>query len=128
MMTWVNEATAKQKVALSSLNTFLHLLSPFAPHICDELRERLGFDGYLLNGQWPGYQEQLLSEQKIDLVAQVNGKRRSNLSVNKGLTKIELENLVLNDPEVKRFIDGQQILRIVVVPDRLVNVVVKQNE
>lgn len=126
MMTWVNEATTKEKIALSSLKAFLQLLSPFAPHICEELYRRLGFEGFLLNSTWPNFNANLLFEQKIDLVAQVNGKRRGNLSVDKGLSKLELEKLVLNDPEVKRFIDGHEILRIIVVPDRLVNVVVKQ--
>lgn len=128
MMTWVNEATAKDKITLASLRSFLQLLSPFAPHISDELNQRLGFDDFLLNSRWPDYDAKMLLDQKIDLVAQVNGKRRSNLSVSKGLSKETLEKLVLSDPEVKRFIDGHEIQKIIVVPDRLVNVVVKSNE
>jgi len=128
MMTFSNLATGASTVSSSTLKTFLRLLSPFAPHIADELYQRLGGDGFLLQCEWPPYNPGLAHSEMIDLVVQVNGKRRSNLSVAKGLSKSEVERLALCDPEVKRFVDGQEILRIVVVPDRLVNVVLKKDE
>ncbi|MCA9508727.1 MAG: leucine--tRNA ligase [Myxococcales bacterium] len=125
MMTFVNVATASEKIACSTLIQFLHLLSPFAPHICDEIFSRLGQKGFLLASSWPVFNKDLLIEDAIKLVAQVNGKVRNILPISKGLSKEEVEKLVLNDSEVQRFIDGKEIVKIVVVPDRLVNVVVK---
>ena len=125
MMTLVNEATVAERVSVSTINTLLRLLSPFAPHICDELNERLGNSGYLLTSDWPLFDPKLVEDSTIDLVAQVNGKRRSNLSVPKDLPNAEIEKLVLADSEVKRFIDNHEIIRIIVVPNRLVNVVIK---
>lgn len=125
MMTFVNEATVADTVSKSSVKTLLRLLSPFAPHICDELSERLGDEEFILNAAWPQYDEKLLQRDTVDLVIQVNGKRRNNLTVAKGLAAKDLEKLVLDDEEVKRFVTGHEVVRIVIVPNRLVNVVVK---
>lgn len=125
MMTFVNEATVADSVSVSSVKTFLRLLSPFAPHICDELSERLGDTEFLLNAAWPTYDEQLLQQDTIELVVQVNGKRRNSIRVAKNLSPTEIEKLVLNDDEVKRFITGHTVSRVVIVPNRLANVVVK---
>ena len=127
MMTFVNEATARDRVNARTIQTLLHLLSPFAPHICDELNLRLGNSGYLLTSQWPSYDPNLVVDSTIELVAQVNGKRRNSLIVAKDLTKQELEKLVLADPEVQRFISNQEVVKIIVVPNRLVNIVVKSS-
>lgn len=125
MMTFVNTATAGEKIACSTLVQFLHLLSPFAPHLCDELYERLGQKGFLLEASWPVFDATLIQEDALKLVAQVNGKMRSIVPIAKGLSNEEVEKLVLADTEVQRFIEGKEIVKIVVVPDRLVNVVVK---
>jgi leucyl-tRNA synthetase len=125
MMTWVNEATGKERISRHSLEIFLQLLSPFAPHIADELSERLGLSGYLLEKKWPEFDASLLKDKIIDLVIQVNGKRRANLSIDKGTPKEAVEALVLEHPEVKRFVGDNEIARVVVIPDRLANVVTK---
>jgi leucyl-tRNA synthetase len=128
MMTFSNEATAADSISRASIETFLHLLSPFAPHICDELFERLGHKECLLAKAWPSFDAELLNNDEIDLVVQVNGKKRLNLLVKKGLTKEQLEPMVLKHPEILRFTAGHQVMRFVVVVDRLVNVVVKKDE
>jgi len=128
MMTFSNLATTAATISSKTLRIFLRLLSPFAPHIADELYQRLGGVGFLLEAEWPHHDQKLSRDDMIDLVVQVNGKRRSNLSVAKGLATSDVERLALNDPEVMRFVSGNEIMRIVVVPDRLVNVVIKKNE
>ncbi len=128
MMTFSNLATSLSSISVSTLKTFLRLLSPFAPHISDELYHRLGGQGFLLQSEWPRHNPDLVKREMVDVVVQVNGKRRSNLSAAKGLPQNEIEKLALNDREVKRFVDGNEILRVVVVPDRLVNVVIKKHE
>lgn len=125
MMTFINEATAAKSISLDTIKTFLKLLAPFAPHMCDELNARLGEKGFLLNSNWPEYDAKLSEDNSIDLVIQVNGKRRSNLGVAKGLLEQEVKDLALNDAEVQRFIAGHELVRVIVVPNRLVNIVVK---
>lgn len=125
MMTFINEATVADSISRGSVETFLRLLSPFAPHICDELYERLGNEGCLLDRDWPAFDPALVCDDQVDLVVQVNGKRRLNLAVKKGLSQKDIEPMVLNHPEIKRFTDGKVIVRIIVVVDRLVNVVIK---
>jgi leucyl-tRNA synthetase len=127
MMTFVNEATASDRISVASITTLLHLLSPFAPHICDELNERLGNSGFLLTSNWPHYDPKLIEESTIELVAQVNGKKRNSFHVAKNLSNQEVEKLVLADPEVQRFINNQEIIKIIIVPNRLANVVIKNS-
>lgn len=125
MMTFINEATAASFVSISTMRSFLKLLSPFAPHICDELNSHIGEEKFLLDSAWPEFDPKLVQDNLIDLVIQVNGKRRSNLQVAKGLDKQALEKLALDDGEVQRFIKDHELVRVVVVPDRLVNIVIK---
>lgn len=125
MMTFINEATAAPSITRASVEAFLRLLSPFAPHICDELFERLGHKECLLDKEWPVYDPALTQNNQVDLVVQVNGKRRLNLLVPKGMPGEQIKAMALGHDELKRFIDGHQIMRVIVVVDRLVNVVVK---
>lgn len=125
MMTFVNEATASETVSEETLKVFLQLLSPFAPHICDEIGERLGLTHPLLTSSWPAFDRTLAEEDEIDVVLQVSGKKRGNLSIQKGLSEEEIKNLALTHPDVVRFVDGKEIVKIIVVPNRLVNVVTK---
>lgn len=128
MMTFINEATAALNISRATVETFLRLLSPFAPHICDEIFERLGHKECLLNKEWPSFDPALAHNDQVDLVVQVNGKRRLNLLMPKGLSENELKPMILPHPELARFLDGHQIVRFIVVADRLVNVVVKKDE
>lgn len=125
MMTFVNEATAAKTVSFDTVKSFIKLLAPFAPHMCDELNSRLGEQGFLLNSDWPAFDKSLAEDNLVDLVIQVNGKRRSNLSVAKGLDQETAKKMALADGEVQRFITGLELVRVVVVPNRLVNIVVK---
>ncbi len=100
------------------------LLSPFAPHIAEEMWERLGQKKGLKAVEWPVYDPEIAAEERITLVVQVNGKLRSRLSVPADLEREELEQRALADETVKSYIDGKEIRRVVVVPGRLVNVVV----
>lgn len=125
MMTFVNVATGGEKISLANLKQFLHLLAPFAPHLCDELFERLQQKGFLLNAEWPRYDENFIKEDSIKLAVQVNGKVRSVVTISKDMSTKEIEELALKDSEVKRFIGDKEIVKVVVVPNRIVNVVVK---
>lgn len=128
MMTFVNVATAGGSISRKSLQDFLCLLSPFAPHICDELLFRLGEKGFVLNRAWPQHDPSLIASDEVDLVIQINGKRRGNITIKRGMAKQDIERLVLGSAELQKFLSGQRVIKFIVVPDRLVNVVMKNDE
>jgi leucyl-tRNA synthetase len=100
-------------------------LSPFAPHSADEIWESLGLSGFTYQQPWPQVQEEWLSEDMITIVIQVNGKTRGTMRVPTGTSRSDLERMVLEQERVRTYTQGRQIERLVVVPGRLVNVVVK---
>jgi leucyl-tRNA synthetase len=101
------------------------LLGPFAPYLAEELWEQLGRKGPVFRQPWPTYDEALAKEDAADIVLQVNGKVRGRLSVAFGTSEDELKKLALADPKVQPFIEGKQVVKVIVVPDKLVNIVVK---
>jgi leucyl-tRNA synthetase len=101
------------------------LLGPFAPYLAEELWEQLGRKGPVFRQPWPVYDEQLAKEDAADIVLQVNGKVRGRLSVPFGTSEDELKKLAVADPKVQPSIEGKQLVKVIVVPDKLVNIVVK---
>ncbi len=101
------------------------LIGPFAPYLAEELWEQLGRIGPVFRQAWPAFDETLAKEDAADVVLQVNGKVRGRLSVPFGTPQPEIERLALDDPKAKQFIDGKLVVKIIVVPDKLVNIVVR---
>ncbi len=101
------------------------LIGPFAPYLAEELWEQLGRTGPVFRQPWPAFDEALAKEDAADVVLQVNGKVRGRLSVPFGTPQAEIEKLALADPKVQPFIAGKQVVKIIVVPDKLVNIVVR---
>ncbi|MBI3616424.1 MAG: leucine--tRNA ligase [Candidatus Omnitrophica bacterium] len=107
-----------------AVEALVHLLNPFAPHMTEELWARLGHREMLAGKSWPAYEAALLEEKEVTLVVQVNGKVRSRLTVPAGSSSEDLKAKVLADPAVRKWLDGKPPKQMVVVPNRLVNVVV----
>jgi len=101
------------------------LIGPFAPYVAEELWEQLGRTGPVFRQAWPAFDEALAQEDAADVVLQVNGKVRGRLAVAFGTPPSEIEKLALADPKAQPFLDGKQVVKIVVVPDKLVNIVVR---
>ncbi len=101
------------------------LLGPFAPYTSQELWDALGQNGPVFREKWPDYDPELAKEALAEIPVQVNGKLRGHLQVAFGLAKEELERLALAHEKVKTFVQGKQVVKVVVVPDKLVNIVVK---
>ncbi len=99
------------------------LLSPIAPHFCEELWQVLGNKGSILKAGWPKFDPKMLVEENITIVIQVNGKVRSKIEVPAGITDEELKGLVLGDERVKPWLEGKPVKNIVIVPKRLVSIV-----
>ncbi|HHO81401.1 MAG TPA: leucine--tRNA ligase, partial [Bacillaceae bacterium] len=95
------------------------------PHLGEELWWRLGHDETIAYEPWPTYEKRWLEVDEVELVIQVNGKLRGRRRIPKGLSEEELREIALTHEDVRRHIEGRQIRKVVVVPDRLVNLVVE---
>ncbi len=115
---------AAWSVVRKSIETTILLLSPVVPHIADELWQMMGHDGCLLNVPWTAYDEDALKTEKKLIILQVNGKVRSRIEVAASSSEKEMETLALADEKVQRHVKGKTIKRIIVVQNKLVNVVV----
>jgi leucyl-tRNA synthetase len=107
-----------------AIETVLTLLSPFAPHIADELWADLGYEVPLLEIPWPSYREEILQKEQVTLVIQVNGKVRSKIQISQDASQEEIEQRTLEDEKIQRQLSGNPPKRIVYVPGRLINIVV----
>src|SRR5438552_2337912 len=129
MMIFVNAFTNTEIIPLSALRTFLVLLNPFAPHLASELWEKLGAKfsdarGDATEQSWPSYDGRLLIEDEVEIVVQVNGKVRDRMRVSIHATEAELKAAALASPRIKALIAGKTVRNLIVIPQKLVNVVV----
>jgi leucyl-tRNA synthetase len=106
--------------------TLLQLLHPIAPHITEEWWERLGERGLVVESSWPSFDPALATPQAVTLVVQVNGKVRGKLSMARGASESEAMTQVRADERIRSWVDGKEIVRTVFVPDRLLNLVVRE--
>ncbi len=124
MMIFTNDATSAATLPREIVGAFLRLLSPYAPHICEEVWQRLGEDELIAHADWPSWDPKLAQDETITIVVQVNGKKRDDLQVSRDTGKDELERLAMASENAQRFIDGKEPKKVIVVPGRLVNIVV----
>jgi len=108
-----------------ALCAFVLMLSPMAPHIAEEMWEMLGQKGGIWQARWPEYREDLTKEEQIEIPVQINGRLRGKILVGDGMSDDETVELALKDPRISMLLDGKQIVKTVVVPKKLVNVVVR---
>ncbi len=118
--------TEHEKAVLYELTTALvKVLAPLVPHICEELWRKLGHKDTIFHEPWPEYDEEMSKAEEVEIVLQVNGKVRSHITVLADTPKTALERLALADTRVAEWTSGKEVEKVVVVPGRLVNVVVK---
>jgi leucyl-tRNA synthetase len=123
LMVFVNEAYKTDALPYEYVEGFVQLLAPIAPHIGEELWSILGNEESLAYAPWPTYDEAALVEDEIEVVFQVNGKVRSKVNVSRDLPKDELEKAALADEAIQAQIEGKTIRKVIVVPNKLVNIV-----
>ncbi|MGO3497347.1 MAG: class I tRNA ligase family protein, partial [Staphylococcus equorum] len=104
---------------------FIKMLAPIAPHISEELWTQLGHEETITYQPWPSYDESLLVDDEIEIVVQVNGKVRAKINIPKETSKEEMEQLALDNDNVKAEIEGKDIKKVIAVPKKLVNIVAK---
>ncbi len=125
MMIFINEISKFDKLPRTFWEGFVKLLSPYAPHLCEELWQKLGHDKTIAYEAWPTFNEDFAKDDCKTIVVSVNGKVRANFQTAAGTPKESLEKLALETEGAKKFTQDKEIVKIIVVPDKLVNIVVK---
>jgi len=122
-ITAFSDKEASPEALREAVETVVRLLSPFVPHICEELWKHLGYEDSLETFGWPVWDERALVAETLLIVVQVNGKVRGKVTVPVDADKEAVEVAALADPNVARFLEGKTLRKVIVVPGRLVNVV-----
>ncbi len=108
-----------------SINILLKTLSPIAPHLCHHLWQELGNTEAIINEPWPSIDKSALNQEEVQIIVQVNGKLRTKLMLTANADKAQVETQALADEKVAKFTDGKTIIKVIVVPNKLINIVVK---
>ena len=108
-----------------SFDTLILLLSPFAPHIAEEMRSLLGHKTSIVQVEWPVFNKDLTTTEELLIIVQLNGKVRQRITVSASASQEDIKSLALNDSKIKEQTKGQEIKKVIVVPGKLVNIVVK---
>jgi leucyl-tRNA synthetase len=133
IMELVNELMAQEpldqglsaEALKSALSTLVLMLSPVSPHVCEELWAMLGHAGGLSTQKWPAFREDLTREEQLEVIVQINGRVRGKMLVESGHSDDELGERATSDPRIKELLRGKEIMKVIVIPNKLVNIVVK---
>lgn len=125
MMIFINESYKATSIPREYVEGFVKLLNPIAPHMTEEIWSVLGHEETITYEAWPTYDESKLVSDTITIIAQVNGKLRARIEVSASITKEEMQDVAMNHENVQNFIAGKEIVKIIAVPGKLVNIVVK---
>jgi leucyl-tRNA synthetase len=124
MMIYSNELAKLEAVPPSLWEPLVIMIGAYAPHLAEELWEKLGRAGSVSTAAWPVYDEALTIESEVTVVAQVNGKIRDKFAVSPETPKEDLERQALSLPGVLKWTEGRDIVKVITVPGKLVNIVV----
>ena len=125
MMVFTNHCYKAGKVSRSTAETFMQVLAPFAPHLAEELWNLYGHAASVSLSEWPKVQEEFLVENTFEYPVSFNGKLRFKLELPLDVTKEEVEKAVLAQEGAQRWIEGKTIVKLIYVPGKIINVVVK---
>lgn len=123
MMTYVNMLYKYEKVSKKYIKPLLVILNPIAPHVTEELWQKLKFEGYIYQTKWPEYDESKIVTDQIELAVQINGKVRYKINVSTNTTDEEIKQIALSDEKLKNYIQDKKISKVIVIKSRLVNIV-----
>ncbi|MEB2280857.1 leucine--tRNA ligase [Lysinibacillus xylanilyticus] len=125
MMVFINDCYKADVIPTEYAEGFVKMLAPMVPHVAEELWQILGHGETLSYAQWPTYDESKLVDDEVEIVVQVLGKVRAKIIVAKDASKEEIEKVALADDKVQEYIAGKNLVKIIVIPGKLVNIVVK---
>jgi leucyl-tRNA synthetase len=127
LMVFINESNGLHLQDLKEekeiFGKFLTILSPFAPHLAEELWREIGNKNSIFKERWPQYDPKLMKEEKVTFMVQVNGKIRAEMEVAFGISEDKAKELAISDEKVKNWITGKYIKKVIFVPNKLINIV-----
>lgn len=125
MMIFINEAIKEPVCYVRLWQPFVQILAAYAPHLAEEMWQMLGQQSSVCFAPWPSYDAALAEDKTITIGVQVNGKVRADITVEKGADKVVLEQMGLAHPKIQEFLAGRTPCKVIAVPDRIVNIIVK---
>ena len=125
MMSFLNDVSKKGSITKGEFKTFITLLNPVAPHVTEELWQMLGGEGLLSLAPWPAYDEDKTVDDEIEIVVQINGKIRDKMNVPADIDRAGLEAVAMESERIRELTEGKTIVKVIAVPGKLVNIVVK---
>ena len=125
LMTYVNYMSGLEKVPAELYLTLLKLMAPFTPHLAEEMWARMGKQSLIITESWPQGDAKLAQDDVVTIAVQVCGKMRGTIEMPKDASKEDLEKAALNVDNVKRQLEGLEVVKIIVVPNKIVNIVAK---
>lgn len=125
LMALINDIYKKGSITRGELKTYITLLNPAAPHLTEEMWVNAGFKGFLHETTWPEYDEEKTKDDTIEIVTQINGKVKDKIMIPADLSREEMEQTALSNEKIKELVHGKTIVKVICVPGKLVNIVVK---
>jgi leucyl-tRNA synthetase len=119
------EVDASPVIVKRALMILVLMLSPMVPHVAEELWEMLGIRGGIARQKWPAYREDLTREDQIEIIVQINGRVRGKILIDDSMSEDETRERALGDPRIKALLEGKTVVKVIVVPKKLVNIVLK---
>ena len=119
------EGTVNPGLFGAAIKDLIIMLAPFVPHVTEEMWEHLGYEGSVHDQNWPEYDEKALVKDPVEIVVQVNGKIKEKLDIAGGLSREEMEKTAMENEKVKGLIEGKNVVKVIAVPGKLINIVVK---
>lgn len=125
MMALINDFYAAGSVTRGEIKTFLTLLSPAAPHICEEMWESMGFSGRVYSQKWPVWDEAKTIENTVEIAVQLNGRVKATVLISLGEEKDSVREKIMSSEDIKKLIEGKEIVKEIYVPSKIYNIVVR---
>ena len=119
------EGEVNEKLYGAAVRNLIIMLAPFVPHVTEEMWEHLGFEGSVHQQSWPEYDESALVKDSVEIVVQINGKLKEKINIPGDLSREEMEKIAMEDEKVKGLTEGKNVVKVIAVPGKLLNIVVK---
>ena len=124
MMSYVNVLYKQEKVSKKYVKPLLQILNPVAPHVTEELWQRLGFEGYIFESTWPKYDESKIVSEEIEIPVQINGTVRYRINVPANADEKTIEKIATEVPALSNYLNGKEIKKVIVIKSKIVNIVI----
>ena len=124
MMSYVNVLYKQEKVSKKYVKPLLQVLNPVAPHVTEELWQKIGFEGYIFESKWPEHDESKITLDVVEIPVQINGVVRFKIEIEADLDEESIKEKVINDERITKYVEGKEIKKVIVIKSKIVNVVV----